>query len=147
MRRLGPVAALLLALTACGGGDPGGGASPTATTTTPAGTPSGTPSPAASGPRCALPPVPPSGTTIVTATVTGGRVETAQRRYDVRLGSPVRIDVTTDVPDEVHVHGYDLRKRTVPGCAVVIDFEATIPGSVEVELESSHVELFELRAR
>ena len=37
-----------------------------------------------------------------------GNVSGETDRVVVELGSEVRIEVTADVPDEVHVHGYDL---------------------------------------
>lgn len=149
--RFGPVVvgAALLALTACGGGgSPTASPSPTASATSPA--PTGTPSPTAAAPSvpagCEQPAPAAAGATVVTASVSGGRVTTERRRYDVALNSPVRLLVTADVADEVHVHGYDIKADIEPPCPAVVDFEARIPGSVEVELESSHLELFEIRA-
>ena len=67
--------------------------------------------------------------------------------HDVKLKSIVRIVVTADVTDEVHLHSYDRRADVTPSCPGVIDFEAGIPGSVEVELEDAGVHLFQVRAR
>ncbi len=57
------------------------------------------------------------------------------------------IRVTSDVADEVHVHGYD---RTVPvaaGQTAEVTFVASIPGVFEVELERIHRLLFTLEVR
>ena len=65
-------------------------------------------------------------------------------RIEAPLGSNVRLMITTDVTEHVHVHGYDIFLDLVPGETAVLDFVAEIPGLVEVELEDSHVFLFEL---
>jgi hypothetical protein len=146
-----PTAALALiaalALTGCqnDGGDgstvestPPSTAPPTTTlATTPASTPSSS---------CPTTSPPPPGATVVTATVSGGKVTTAHGQWSVKLGSAVRVAVIADVADEVHVHGYDKKQDTVPGCPTSIDLTANIPGSVEVELESKGLHLFDLKA-
>lgn len=159
MRRIGPAVAVLglLTLTACGRDS-----SPTPDPTTPAASAPSTTAPAPSGSAtgspspsplpswpvgCPSPAAAPAGATVVTATVAGGRVTTEKRRYDVARSSPVRLVVTTDAADEVHVHSYDVKVATTPGCPAVLDFQATIPASVEVELEKAHLHLFAIRAR
>ena len=62
----------------------------------------------------------------------------------VSMGTKVEIRVTADVDDEVHVHGYDLMQDVRPEAAAAIDFDATIPGIFEVELESRGLLLFQL---
>jgi len=109
--------------------------------TTPASTPASTPSSS-----CPATTPPPAGATVVTATVAGGKVTTAHQQWSVKLGSAVRIAVTADVADEVHVHSYDKKQDTVPGCPTSIDLTANIGGSVEVELEDAGLHLFDLKA-
>ena len=65
-------------------------------------------------------------------------------RYEVAQGATVEIIVTSDVADELHVHGYDLYADLEPGVAATVSFVADIPGVFEVELESGHVLLFDL---
>jgi len=79
--------------------------------------------------------------------VTGDQVETAERRVTVATGEKVRIRVQSDVADEVHVHGYDLKKDVAPGGPAVIEFTADVPGSFEVELEEAHRKLIDLRVQ
>lgn len=131
-----------LALTACGGD---GGSTPTpAPSTTTAGP---TPATTTSAPSSTCPAPPPAGTvTVITATVAGGKVTTEHRQWSVKLGSQVRVSVVADVADEIHVHGYDLKKDTTPGCPTDITFTANIPGTVEVELEEAGLTLFEIKA-
>ena len=57
----------------------------------------------------------------------------------------MRIEVTSDVTEEVHLHGYDLTAPVSPGSPGIIEFTAEIPGVFEVELEDAHKRLFELR--
>lgn len=143
---LAALAAAVL-LPACGGdGKPSASPAPSTaapTTTAPSPTVSDSPS---GGPGCPIQPGLPVGATQLTATVTGKSVSTASHSYSVKLGSKVRIAVTADSKDEVHVHTYDLHADTQPGCPTAIDFTANIPGTVEVELEEAGVHLFDVKA-
>jgi hypothetical protein len=62
----------------------------------------------------------------------------------VKKGDRVVIIVTSDVADEVHVHGYDLMRNVAAGGTARIRFEATLPGRVEVELEDRGVQIADL---
>ncbi len=65
-------------------------------------------------------------------------------RHTVALGTEVVLSVTSDVADEVHVHGYDVSGAVAPGEPAEIRFTADIPGVFEVELEQSAVSLLQL---
>jgi len=78
---------------------------------------------------------------------TGGQVVGGPRKEAVRLGERVRIRVTSDVPDEVHVHTYDLRAEVAPQQPAEVEVSATIPGRHEVELERSSKQLLTLEVR
>jgi hypothetical protein len=65
----------------------------------------------------------------------------------VDKGDRVTINVTSDVEDEVHVHGYDLMLEVAPGAPVEISFTATIAGRFEVELEDRGTPIAELEVR
>jgi hypothetical protein len=52
--------------------------------------------------------------------------------------------VTSDVEDEVHVHGYDLVAEVAPDQPAHISFHADFAGEFEVELEESTVPIAEL---
>jgi hypothetical protein len=74
-----------------------------------------------------------------TISYAGGRVtSSAGNRLSVPLGRTVRLVVTSDKAEEVHVHGYDRRADVSPGQTVTLTFTADIPGIFEVELERSH---------
>ena len=80
-------------------------------------------------------------------TVSGGRPEGGIARDSVSQGRIVVITVTSDVADEVHLHGYDLSADVAPGAPAVIRFTADVPGRFEVELENSGVQIAELEVR
>jgi heme/copper-type cytochrome/quinol oxidase subunit 2 len=81
---------------------------------------------------------------VVEATYAGGNVAVESERMSVPLGSQVTVRVTSDVAEEVHVHGYDLHADVGPGLAGEVTFVAQVPGLFEVELEESKLFLFEL---
>jgi heme/copper-type cytochrome/quinol oxidase subunit 2 len=56
------------------------------------------------------------------------------RDIEIARGDQVRIDVTPDVPAEVHVHGYEFAKDVKPGQTASFDFPATAEGVFEVEV-------------
>src|SRR5262245_46838016 len=139
MRRLVPIAVLvvaLLMLSACGGDDE---ASPTTTTTTQTET---TPPPPP--PEPPPPPPAPAVPTTVRVSVVGGVPEGGVVRESTDKGDRVVVLVTSDVSDEVHVHGYDLMSDVAPGAPARIAFRATIPGRFEIELEDRGVQIAEL---
>ena len=74
----------------------------------------------------------------------GGLVDIADDRYAVARHGIVEIAITSDVAEEVHVHGYNIRRAIEAGVTTTMRFPADIPGVFEVELEDSRVPLFEL---
>lgn len=79
----------------------------------------------------------------IVITVIGGEVE-GGGRIEVPLDGEVRLTVTADVSDEVHIHGYDIFFDVEPGVAATHDFTADIPGIFDVELEANHTLLVAL---
>lgn len=84
---------------------------------------------------------------VVDVTFAGGRVTGGVRTETVSVGETVRLRVTSDVADSVHVHTYDQVAGVAPGQATEIDIEATIPGRHEVELEDRGRALIILEVR
>ena len=58
-------------------------------------------------------------------------------RVQVALGSVVALMVTSDVAEDVHVHGYDILRSVSDGHPAHFALTAAIPGVFEVEFESS----------
>lgn len=81
----------------------------------------------------------------ITLAVDGDTISGDTGRQVVEFGSTVGIVVSSNVADEVHLHGYDLLRPVGPGTDAVIVFEADIPGLFEVELEGAGELLFELQ--
>jgi hypothetical protein len=69
------------------------------------------------------------------------------RRVTVGRGRRVILNVTSDVSDHVHLHGYDLMQDVGPGMPARIAFRATRPGTVEAELEDRGVQIARITAQ
>jgi hypothetical protein len=63
------------------------------------------------------------------------------RRVTVSRGRRVILNVSSDVADHIHLHGYDVMRDVGPGRPARIAFTATIVGTVEAELEDRHVRI------
>jgi hypothetical protein len=85
-----------------------------------------------------------AGPQVVHVTVTNGLPAGGIVRASVNQGDRVVIVVDSDVSDEVHVHGYDVKKDVTAGGSVRIPLDATIPGRFEIELENRGTEIAEL---
>jgi hypothetical protein len=77
--------------------------------------------------------------------VSVGHVSGDTGRVPVAAGSHVTLVVTSDVADEVHVHGYDMEQELSPGQPAEIVFDATIPGVFEAELHEAGTTLLSLQ--
>ena len=85
--------------------------------------------------------------TVLSVTVRGGSVVEGGSRQRATLNQSVTIRVTSDVADEVHVHGYEKRFPVAAGQRGEVTFVANIPGVFEVEFERSHKQLFTMEVR
>jgi heme/copper-type cytochrome/quinol oxidase subunit 2 len=81
---------------------------------------------------------------LVPVKVSGGKVIPPTHRVNVPIGHRVRLRVDSDVADEVHVHGYDLKQNVAPGSPATVEFVADQPGLFEVELEAAKLQLVQL---
>lgn len=126
-------AALAILTGACSGGatTAGSPSSTAAATSAPAGGDAG-------GATTAQP------THVIQVTFAGGQVAGGAQRTTVRRGERLRLLITSDVADEVHLHTYDLKASVGPGQPAQIDLVASIPGRHEVELEKKRRQLLVL---
>jgi hypothetical protein len=77
--------------------------------------------------------------------VEGGQPVGGVQKIRVTVEEPVRLLISSpDTSEEVHVHGYDVTGDLAPGKPAKIDFDATIEGVFEVELEHSATPIAEL---
>lgn len=95
----------------------------------------------------APPPIDAEPDVVVEAAAAGGTVATGSGRHELALGDVVLLRITSDVADEVHVHGYDYSLPVSPGVPAEMKFRADIAGVFEVELEESKLKLFDLLVR
>jgi len=86
----------------------------------------------------------PEGPTVVRVTVVDGAPKGGIVREKVSRGDRVALVVTSDVADEIHLHGYDISRDVRAGGTARIVFTATIPGRFEVELEERGVQIADL---
>lgn len=138
-----PALTLILAgaLVACGdSAEETPGAEPTAVeaTETPAAQPES--EPAESEP-------PPPAKNLISVTIAGGEVTPGPGKVEVPLGEKVTVEFTSDVVEEVHVHGYEKFIDLEPGKVSKLTFTADIPGVFEAELEGAGKLLFELQVK
>ena len=81
----------------------------------------------------------------IDVTLAGGKITGVEPRVPVKRGEQVVLRVTSDVVEEIHVHGYDLYADLVPGQTAQVAFVADLSGSYEVELHKAGRPLFQLR--
>jgi heme/copper-type cytochrome/quinol oxidase subunit 2 len=65
--------------------------------------------------------------------VKGGVVVGEAKTIRVAKNDIVRIVVSSDVPDEIHLHGYDIEKEAAPGEPARFRFKADAEGAFELE--------------
>lgn len=106
------------------------------------------PSPEASSPTPAPSPStsrPPASTTdVVAVSFADGKAKPGEKRVTVRRGNRVSLEVTSDVADEVHVHGYDRFADLKANGTTTLSFKASKAGLYEVEAEEAGIVLVQL---
>jgi hypothetical protein len=112
----------------------------TATTTTTAGTTTGI------IPQPPQPPAQPAAQQI-RIVVRGGKPVGGVKDVTVDKNGRVVIVITSDVEDELHLHGYNLKRDLTPGVTERLPFKATINGTVEAELEDRGLPLVRITTR
>jgi len=84
---------------------------------------------------------------IVAITVAGGKVTGPQGRVKVAKDATVTLRVTSDVADEIHLHGYDKKADVPQGGTADLTFRADLTGVFEVELEQHGLQLTQLQVQ
>jgi hypothetical protein len=111
-----------------GGDDDDSGSSGTATTETQPGEPT------------ASVPAPKPRPEFETIRLGGGEVRGGEQEITVSKGDVARIEVRSDAPDEIHLHGYDVYKDVAPGKPARFRVKANAEGIFELEAhELGHV--------
>ena len=65
--------------------------------------------------------------------IRGTEVQGGVKTITVRKGDSVRIVVTSDKPNALHLHGFDIEKQAAPGKPARFDVKANIEGEFELE--------------
>jgi FtsP/CotA-like multicopper oxidase with cupredoxin domain len=71
--------------------------------------------------------------TVFRINVKGGVVDGDTQTFTVKKNDTVRIDVTSDAPDQIHLHGYDIEKEATPGNPARFKFKANVEGAFIIE--------------
>jgi hypothetical protein len=135
---LGAVAVIVVLFVVLAGGDDNGSDNTATTQTQTAGSTGTAGATGATGQKQSKPAIP-------RIEVVDGKPQGGVQRLTYTKGDPVRFAVTSDVADEIHVHGYDLKKDVPAGGTVRFTFPASIEGVFEVELEGRRQQIAELR--
>jgi plastocyanin len=133
----------VLALAGCGTEEPGAGGGQSSTSASP--TPTETPSTVATPTTPTKVSTPsntadPSGETAdvnIDATIAGGKVSPGTQTVKASVGQKVKITVTSDIDDQLHVHGYDKEVELKPGKPGSVTFTADTKGTFEIETHES----------
>jgi FtsP/CotA-like multicopper oxidase with cupredoxin domain len=80
-------------------------------------------------------------------TVDPGPLLTGAKVVKIRVdkGDTVRFRVRSPKDEEVHIHGYDIKKDVKAGQTAKVSFKATIDGIFEIEFEDAAKQIAELR--
>jgi FtsP/CotA-like multicopper oxidase with cupredoxin domain len=65
--------------------------------------------------------------------IKSGTVAGGVKTIEVAKGGAVRIVVSADAPDEIHLHGYDIEQNAGPGQPARFRFKANAEGAFEIE--------------
>ncbi|WP_165952619.1 hypothetical protein, partial [Kribbella albertanoniae] len=101
---------------------------------TPTKTPTSTPTPAV-----------PAADVSVDVKIAGGKISAGQAVVKAKRGQKVRITAVSDVPESLHVHGYDKTLDLKPGKPVSVEFTADAKGVFEVETHENGKLVFKLQ--
>ena len=82
----------------------------------------------------------PSQTTTFHVQLKNAGVVGGAQTLTAKKDSIVRIVVSSDAPDQVHLHGYDIEKEATPAQPAVIRFKANIEGAFELESHTAEHE-------
>lgn len=87
---------------------------------------------------------PPEKPTVVRIAVVNGAPKGGIVRRTVDKDDRVVLVVTSDVADEIHLHGYEISRDVAAGGTARLRFKSTVPGRFEVELENRGVQIADI---
>jgi hypothetical protein len=86
----------------------------------------------------------PPAPAVRTIRVVNGKPLGGIKTLSFKKDDQIQFKVQSDTADEIHVHGYDLKKDVTAGGSVQFSFKGTIEGRFEVELENAGVQIANL---
>lgn len=93
------------------------------------------------------PAAPPGEPVTLTAELADGGVTVPEEAPEVSRGTEVTLQVTSDGPAEVHVHGFDEYIRLDAAGTGEVTFTADIPGVFEIETHDTGLLIYRLAVR
>jgi hypothetical protein len=138
---LGAAACLAaVALTSCGTAETPAASSTPTPTPTPSATPSVVPT------KTPTTPATPAADVTVDVSIAGGKISAGGHAVvKAKSGQTVRINAISDVPESLHVHGYDKTVDLKPGKPGSVEFTTSTKGIFEVETHESGKLVFKLQ--
>lgn len=76
-----------------------------------------------------------------TLTVADKKITSGETTLKVAQGDTVILHITSDIEEELHIHGYDVSTELSPEEPVTLEFVADVSGRFPFELEESKVDL------
>ena len=101
--------------------------------------PPSAPAPPVTAPAAAKPAEPVTQT--IELAVQDGRLVSGPELIQAMQGQPIRLRITSNKADELHLHGYDLSLKLKPGVPAELNFTANLSGRFEYELHHAHAAL------
>ncbi|MGH3780823.1 MAG: hypothetical protein ACRDRO_09410 [Pseudonocardiaceae bacterium] len=81
----------------------------------------------------------------ISVKVHGGKASGDTGKVTVPLGTPVVISVSSDVADQIHVQGYERTVKVPAASTASVAFTANKPGTFDVGLDNSKLQLLQLQ--
>ena len=144
---VGAIAVIVVLFVVLNGGDDDGGKTTSAAQSTTPGTTGDATDGATAGSTTGTSQEPskPAASKTQTIVVRNGKPAGGVRKLNYKKGEQVRLVVDSDVADEIHVHGYDLKKDVPAGGKARFSFPASIEGVFEIELEGRRQQIAQLK--
>jgi FtsP/CotA-like multicopper oxidase with cupredoxin domain len=73
------------------------------------------------------------GSTVARIALSGNKVQSGPSTITATKGDTVHIVVTSDKPNTIHLHGYNIERQAAPGKPARFDFKANVEGVFEIE--------------
>jgi FtsP/CotA-like multicopper oxidase with cupredoxin domain len=73
------------------------------------------------------------GSTVARIALSGNKMQSGPSTITATKGDTVHIVVTSDKPNTIHLHGYNIERQAAPGKPARFDFKANVEGVFEIE--------------